>query len=155
MERVTISMSDEFAGELSAFMEGHHYANRSEAIRDLARRGLQRSRADARIDGECLTVLSYVFRHHTRELSKRLSELHHAHHDLQVASMQVYLDHDDCLEVAVLRGQIAAVREFANAVIAERGVRYGEFSFVPVAADSHAHTHGGSGQPHVHIRPVG
>ena len=33
MERVTISMSDEFAAELSAFMDSAGYANRSEALR--------------------------------------------------------------------------------------------------------------------------
>ena len=37
MERVTISMSDEFAAELALFMASHHYDNRSEAVRDLAR----------------------------------------------------------------------------------------------------------------------
>ncbi len=40
MERVTISMSDDFAAELAQFAEGYHYANRSEALRDLARVGL-------------------------------------------------------------------------------------------------------------------
>ena len=43
MERVTISMSDEFAGELSAFMESAGYANRSEALRDLRPCGILRA----------------------------------------------------------------------------------------------------------------
>jgi len=34
MERLTISMSDEFAAELSAFMRRHRYDNRSEAVRE-------------------------------------------------------------------------------------------------------------------------
>ena len=70
MERVTISMSDEFAAELSAFMENAGYANRSEALRDLARLGLQHARLNAESKGECFATLSYVFNHHTRELSK-------------------------------------------------------------------------------------
>ncbi len=155
MERVTISMSDDLADELSGFMDTHHYANRSEAMRDLARLGLRHARIEAAADGECVATLSYVFNHRTRELSKRLTELHHAHHDLQVSSMQVYLDHENCLEVAVLRGQVAAVRGFADAVIAERGVRHGEISFVPLTIDAHAHAHGGSGRAHVHIHPTG
>ena len=44
MERVTISMSDEFAAELAAFVESYRYENRSEAVRDLALR--PRARAD-------------------------------------------------------------------------------------------------------------
>ena len=46
MERVTISMSHELAAEPAAFMAGHGDQNRSEALRDLARRGLERARLD-------------------------------------------------------------------------------------------------------------
>ena len=153
MERLTISMSDEFAAELAAFMESHSYENRSEAVRDLARLGLERARVDDSISGTCVATLSYVFNHRTRELAKRLTDDHHEHHDLQVATMHVHLDHDNCLEVAVLRGEAAEVREFVKTVIAERGVTYGQASFVPVAIDTATHDHGGSSHRHVHMHP--
>ena len=154
MERVTISMSDEFAGELSAFMRANHYDNRSEAVRDLARLGLKRARADAGAAGECVATLSYVFNHRMRELPRRLTAAHHAHHALEIATMHVHLDHDNCLEVAVLRGEAEQVREFSRAVIAERGVRHGEVSFVPAAIEDQRHAHGaGHAHPHVHAHP--
>jgi CopG family nickel-responsive transcriptional regulator len=150
MERLTISMSDEFAAELAAFVESYRYENRSEAVRDLARLGLKRARIDHSATGQCVATLSYVFNHHTRELSRRLTDSHHAHHELQVATMHVHLDHDNCLEVAVLRGEAAAVREFSKAVIAERGVKHGQVSFVPVTVEAEAHGHGGGGHSHIH-----
>jgi CopG family nickel-responsive transcriptional regulator len=153
MERVTISMSDELAAELAAYMDANHYDNRSEALRDLARLGLKQSRLARGIAGPCVATLSYVYDHHTRELAKRLTDAHHAHHDLQVATMHVHLDHDSCLEVAVLRGDAREVRDFSKAVIAERGVTHGEVSFVPVAIDAAAHNHGGAAHRHVHTHP--
>ena len=42
MQRVTITIDDELVGEIDAFMETRGYANRSEAIRDLARSGLDK-----------------------------------------------------------------------------------------------------------------
>lgn len=155
MERVTISMSDEFAAELAAFAKSHSYENRSEAIRDLARLGLQHSRIDHGMTGQCVATLAYVFNHHTRELSRRLTETHHAHHDVQVATLHVHLDHDNCLEVAVLRGDAAMVREFSKAVIAERGVKYGRVNVVPVSIDAETHAHGGHAHahPHEHSHP--
>jgi CopG family nickel-responsive transcriptional regulator len=156
MERVTISVSDEFAEELTAFMQSHGYANRSEAIRDLARIGLEKARNDpAEGEGHCVAALSYVFDHHTRELSKRLTDAHHGHHDLQVATMHIHLDHESCLEVAVLRGPTQAVREFGKSVIAERGVTYGNISFVPVDFDTGAHAHGSGQHSHSHTHPKG
>lgn len=154
MERVTISVSEEFAAELAEFMASHHYDNRSEAIRDLARRGLERARVDHGGDsGDCVATLSYVFNHHTRELAKRLTEAHHDRHDLQAATLHVHLDHDNCLEVAVLRGPLAAVRDFAKQVIAERGVSHGHVEFVPVVVHQGGHSHGPSGHSHDHAHP--
>ena len=154
MERVTISLSEEFAGELSAFMEANRYGNRSEAIRDLARLGLEKARMDGGEEaGDCVATLSYVFNHHTRELAKRLTDLQHGRHDLHVATTHVHLDHQNCLEVAVLRGPTGAVREFANSVIAERGVTYGSVSLVPVVVDAGSHAHGECRHGHEHRRP--
>jgi CopG family transcriptional regulator, nickel-responsive regulator len=150
MERITISVSDEFAAELAAFMESERYENRSEAVRDLARLGLKRARSDHSLSGDCVATLSYVFNHNTRELAKRLTDAHHEHHAQQVATMHVHLDHDSCLEVAVLRGDASTVREFAKAIIAERGVTHGEVSFVPVSIDAATHVHGGAAHRHAH-----
>jgi CopG family nickel-responsive transcriptional regulator len=155
MERVTISMSDTFADELAAFMAQHHYENRSEAVRDLARLGLERARMDSAANGHCLATLTYCFNHHTRTLASRLTDKHHAHHDLHVASMHIHLDHENCLEVAILRGAASAVRDFAKDVIAERGVTHGQVSFVPVSVENGVHSHGERGPPHrhAHVHP--
>ena len=153
MERITISVSDDFAAELAAFMQNERYDNRSEAVRDLARLGLKRAAIDQSLSGDCVATLSYVYNHHTRELAKRLTEAHHEHHGEQVATMHVHLDHDSCLEVAVLRGDAAKVREFAKMIIAERGVTHGEMSFVPVSINTATHAHGGAPHRHVHTHP--
>jgi CopG family nickel-responsive transcriptional regulator len=153
VERITISVSDEFAADLAAFMESHGYENRSEAVRDLARLGLKRAGIDDSISGDCFATLSYVFNHHTRELAKRLTNAHHDHYDHQVATMHVHLDHDSCLEVVVLRGDAVRVREFAMTIIAERGVTHGQVNFVPVSIDVAAHVHGGTSHKHTHAHP--
>jgi CopG family nickel-responsive transcriptional regulator len=154
MERLTISVSDEFAAELAAFMESHNYENRSEAVRDLARLGLERARIDDSVAGDCVATLSYVFNHHTRELAKRLTDAHHEHHDSEIATMHVHLDHENCLEVAALRGDAATIREFAKTIIAERGVAHGQVSFISVSIDMTAHSHGGASHKHTHTHPT-
>lgn len=155
MQRVTISMSDGFAAELERFMAENGYANRSEALRDLARLGLERASAEGHRSGECVAILTYVFDHHVREIPKRLNRSYHEHHDLSVATMHVHLDHEHCLEVAVLRGATGEVRAFAQAVIAERGVSHGQITFVPAEVEHSDHVHGGGRDrhPHAHFHP--
>jgi CopG family nickel-responsive transcriptional regulator len=149
MQRVTITIDDDLVAEIDAFMGGRGYANRSEAIRDLARAGLSQSsleaaRADDR-DRDCVATLSYVYDHAARELPKRLTRDFHAHHGLAQATLHVHLDHDSCLEVTVLRGRSAEVKAFADHVIAERGVRHGHLAYMPADATAHDRDRGDDG----------
>lgn len=135
MQRTTITLDDELLAEVDAFMMARGYANRSEAIRDLTRAGLDRAAEehpdpveDAR---PCLGALVYLFDHETRALARRLTNAHHHHHDLSLVTTHVHLDADRCLEVALLRGTRGAVRHFADHVIAERGVRHGRLVLIP------------------------
>lgn len=150
MQRVTISVSDEFAEELDGFMSANGYDNRSEALRDLARGGLDRAGTETAASGQCVASLLYVFDHNVREIPKRLANAYHDHHDLSVATMHVHLDHNNCLEVAILRGDNVAVREFSRSVIAERGVRHGHVTLIPVEIEETEHAHGDTGHPHLH-----
>jgi CopG family nickel-responsive transcriptional regulator len=132
MERVTISLDAELLGEIDRHALARGYANRSEAIRDLARAGLDQSAAEIGGSRNCVATLSYVYDHGSRELPKRLTRDFHTHPDLAQATLHVHLDHDSCLEVTVLKGRSAEVKAFADHIIAERGVRHGHVVFIPV-----------------------
>ena len=95
-------------------------------------------------------ALAFVYSHRERELAKRLTGSFHDHHDLSVASMHVHLDHDSCLEVAVLRGAMRDVCDFARRIVAERGVRHGRLVTVPVEFEDQAHAHGTETSRHLH-----
>jgi CopG family nickel-responsive transcriptional regulator len=73
--------------------------------------------------------------------------MQHGHHDVTVATLHAHLDHDNCIESVILRGPTASVVAFAQSVIAEKGVRHGEFHPIPVEG----------GMPrrraHQHLRP--
>ncbi|RIY02662.1 nickel-responsive transcriptional regulator NikR [Aureimonas flava] len=130
MQRVTVTLDDDLMGEIDAIMAERGYANRSEAIRDLARAGLSRAHAETG-EGTCVAALVYVYDHAARDLSRRLTHAHHDHHDLSVSSLHVHLDRGTCMEVSVLKGNVGEVRHFANHVIAERSVRHGELVLIP------------------------
>jgi CopG family nickel-responsive transcriptional regulator len=151
MERITISLPEKLAAEFDRLIAERGYDNRSEAVRDILRTYLDRMREAREADGHCVANLSYVYNHHERELAERLMTLQHAHHDLAVSTMHAHLDHDHCIETVLLKGPVQAVRRFANALAAERGVRHGQLNLVMVEL-SREHRHG-DGAPHVHLKP--
>jgi CopG family nickel-responsive transcriptional regulator len=151
MQRVTITIDDDLAEDLDRFMAGRGYANRSEAIRDLARSGLQQAATEVAGARPCVAALVYIYDHEARELPKRLTRDFHERHDLAHTTLHVHLDHESCLEVTVLKGKGADVQQFADRIIAERGVRHGHVVYLP--ADG-AHSHG-RGESHSHAHPHG
>lgn len=44
-----------------------------------------------------------MYEHEKRDLASRIVSTQHHHHDLSVATLHVHINHDDCLEIAVLR----------------------------------------------------
>ena len=96
-----------------------------------------------------MAALVYVYDHHARQLAKRLADTFHDHHELSLASMHAHLDHDNCMEVTILRGKADQVQHFAEHVIAERGVRHGRVVLVPTDVMIKPHTHA-DGTTHSH-----
>ena len=132
MERITDSLDNELAAEFDRLIAARGYKNRSEAVRDLLRSHLEAARHGEGEAGHCVANLSYVYNHHERDLAERLTVLQHGQHDLTVATLHAHLDHENCLESVILRGATPAVRAFADALIAERGVRHGQLNLVAV-----------------------
>lgn len=140
MQRVTITIDDDLGVELERYMAAHGYANRSEAIRDLARSGLQQHAVQAAGREQCLAALIYVYDHHQRDLPKRLTSDFHDHHDLAQATLHVHLDQESCMDVTILKGPGEKVQKLADRVIAERGVRHGQVVYLPATVHAHMST---------------
>ena len=131
------------AGVIAAAV--HNVSVSTEAIRA----GLQQSAENAEASGQCVAALVYVYDHAARDLSRRLVQNFHGHHDLALATLHVHLDDDSCMEVTALKGASGDVKHLAEHVIAERGVRYGRMVMIPTGPEkkpksrkrAHGHNH--------------
>jgi CopG family transcriptional regulator, nickel-responsive regulator len=131
MQRITITLDDDLMEELDAMIAERGYQNRSEAIRDFVRAGMQQAAQEKGQAGECVAALVYVYDHAARDLSRRLVENYHGDYDLSLATLHVHLDDHNCMEVTALRGTGTQVQHFADHIIAERGVKYGRVVMIP------------------------
>jgi len=147
MRRLTISVDESLADTFDRLVAEKGYENRSEAFRDLLREELDKKRLQVGHAKFCVGVLSYVYNHHARDLPRRLMTMQHRHHDVTVATLHAHLDHDNCIESVILRGPTASVVALAQAVIAEKGIRHGEFRPIPVDVGARRH------HAHQHLRP--
>jgi len=145
MQRITITLDDDLMEKLDTLIAERGYQNRSEAIRDLTRAGMQQAAQEQGKSGDCVAALVYVYDHAQRDLSRRLVDTYHHHHDLSLATLHVHLDDDNCMEVTALRGTGSEVQHFADHIIAERGVKYGRVVMMPTGkkvGGKKKHSHG-------------
>jgi CopG family nickel-responsive transcriptional regulator len=147
-----MTLDDALVAELDQIIAARGYQNRSEAVRDLTRAGIQQALLEASLAPDAIAALVYVYDHGVRELAARLTELFHAHHDVAVATMHIHLNHETCMEMAMLRGPTEDIRHLANGVLTERGVRHGKVVIFPAAMDDTQHRHNTHAPSHAHIR---
>ena len=127
LERFGVSMPHDLLREFDQAIAEAGYPNRSEAVRDVVRDYLTAKRWQVP-DGEVVGTLTLVYDHHTRELEPKLTDLQHDHTANVVCSTHVHLDHHNCIEVIVVKGQAEEVRRIADHLISTRGVKHGHLT---------------------------
>jgi CopG family nickel-responsive transcriptional regulator len=73
-----------------------------------------------------VATLSMIYDHHRPNLANKLIEIqHHAHHQV-LAATHVHLDHDNCLEVIIMKGRSGDLKQLADRMLSLRGVQHGK-----------------------------
>ncbi len=151
LSRFGVSVEEELLESFDQLIAGQGYTARLEALRDLMRDALVKSRLESSPeDAEVLGSLTLVYDHHASDLTDKMNELQHDHHDLVVSVLHVHVSHDDCMEVIVLRGAVKEIRHLSDGLLSLKGVKHGRL-FVTLAAqqmvgrkavsNGHAHSH--------------
>jgi CopG family nickel-responsive transcriptional regulator len=126
VKRFGVSMEAHLLKKLDAYCKGHHYSNRSEAIRDLVRKALVQEEWDH--NRETVGALTIIYDHHLPHLSQKINELQHDFAGKVISSLHVHLDHDTCMEVIVMRARARQIKDLSDSLIALRGVKYGSLT---------------------------
>lgn len=135
LKRFTVSMEDNLLDDFDSFIQDHHYQNRSEALRDLIRGRIIEKQWQA--DKDVMGVISLVYDHHQHKLQEKVTELQHGFHHQIVSTTHVHMDHNNCLEVIIVRGKAGVVRELADSLRALRGVRNSNLSMSSTGIELH------------------
>ncbi len=125
--RFGVSTDERLLGKFDALIAEKGYVNRSEAVRDLIRNALVEDQWESDDGAEAVGTVTLVFDHHSTDLSDKLTEHQHSHHEEIVSTLHIHLDAHHCLEVVVLRGQARVIKRIADGLIGTKGVKHGKF----------------------------
>lgn len=134
LARIGVAIDSDLLAKFDELILQRGYTNRSEAFRDLIREELVRKTWETP-ESEVVGTVTLVYDHHVRMLSDRLTDIQHDYHHNVVSTMHVHLDHDNCLEVLVVKGKAKAVQKIADALISTKGVKHGRLTLTTAGKD--------------------
>ncbi len=129
--RFSVSLPSALSRDLDAMVLEKGYSNRSLALADMIRGQLVEHHQN--LGGEIAGTITLLFDHHKPSLQRVLTDLQHDHTDLIVSTLHVHLDHDNCLEVLVVRGDGDRIRALCNSLIGTKGVKNGHLTVTATA----------------------
>jgi CopG family nickel-responsive transcriptional regulator len=127
LSRIGVAIDTDLLDKFDALIAERGYTNRSEAFRDLIRDELIEKEWESP-DANVVGTVTLVYDHHVRMLNEKLTDMQHDHHRLILSTLHVHLDHDNCLEVLVVRGKSRQVQKIAEALISTKGVKHGRLT---------------------------
>jgi CopG family transcriptional regulator, nickel-responsive regulator len=128
--RTGLSLEQDLLEQFDELIARRGYQNRSEAVRDLIREHLVSEEGD-----QNKVIAAMVYDHHRPNLSERLTEIQHQAHTQVLAATHVHLDHNNCLEVVLMKGRSAELRKIADQILSLRGVKHGKLVITTTGKD--------------------
>jgi len=139
LARIGVAIESDLLEEFDKLIDRRGYSSRSEAFRDMIRGELNQTQVSSPYQ-HVVGTLTIIYDHNVRQLSEKLTGMQHEHHHEIVSTLHVHLDHDQCLEVLVLRGPAVDVQKIADRLMATKGVKQGRLTLAAAEAQHH-HPH--------------
>ena len=126
LRRFSVSLEEELLEQFDSYIRERGYVNRSEALRDLIRKEFINEEWEQ--DGDVAGVVTLLYNHHQPQLQEKITEIQHDYYTLITSTTHVHMDHDNCLEVIIVKGKASRIKELAERIIAMRGVKNGKLT---------------------------
>ena len=120
--RFGVSIEESLLKKFDSLLIKQKYKNRSEALRDMIRGALVKEEWSS--EGRIAGGIAYVYDHHHRQLVNKLLDVQHSFHDIIVSSQHVHLDHDNCIEIVMVKGLVKKVSDLFYQLKAIKGIKH-------------------------------
>ena len=134
LSRIGVAIDSDLLDKFDTLIGQRGYTNRSEAFRDLIRDELVEKTWESP-ESQVVGTVTLVYDHHVRLLNEKLTGIQHDFHHSILSTLHVHIDHNNCLEVLVVRGRSADVRKVADVLISTKGVKHGRLTITTTGAE--------------------
>lgn len=123
--RFGVSIAKDLLEKFDAVIRAQNYPTRSKAIEDLLRQAVtDNALAIGAASVSVVGSIDVVYDHHRRELLNKLTDIQHDFQECILSSQHIHLDHHNCFELIIVRGEKARVEQLAHTIKSVKGVKH-------------------------------
>ena len=129
--RFSVSVDPVLLGEFDETTGETEY-NRSTAIQVAMRDFLTEHKWSTEEEGFVAGAVTMIYDHHVKGLGNTLIGIQHDFLDVISSTTHVHLDHDNCLEILAVKGDIKRIKELTQSLRVTRGVKQLKYSMLRI-----------------------
>jgi len=132
LSRIGISLPKNLLDRFDTILEYRGYSSRSEGIRDAIRNYITYYKWMSDVTGERQGVITMIYDHEQRGLLQVLTDIQHEYLDVIQSSLHSHVSHDICVEIILLRGDGAKIKDIAERLMSQKGVESVKLTTIPI-----------------------
>ena len=121
MAIISISLTDELLNEIDRLQKELGFSGRSEVIRAGARMLLADNREKEKLEGRLNSVLLLI---HSQKVEDTVTAIKHEFEDIISTQIHNHLREDKCIEVFILEGDAARIKDLVRLFLTTRKMDY-------------------------------
>ncbi|HVX02747.1 MAG TPA: nickel-responsive transcriptional regulator NikR [Nitrososphaera sp.] len=133
VERISMSLPPDLLSEFDRSMKKAGFSDRSKAIQTALHSFVAQydwdKGEDSRNGAGTITML---YDNHAYNHDSEPTHIQHHYSDIISASTHLHLDHDNCLETVMVKGEIRRIKELAKKLSENRGIKSLKVHFVSI-----------------------
>ena len=131
--RFSVSLEESLLEKFDKEIKKDNYPTRSKAIKDLIREHLVKKEWTK--GKNVVGTITLVYDHHKRELTSKVMDIQHDFHSIIISSQHVHLDHDNCLEVVIVKGNTIEIEKLSRRLKTTKGIKYATLNMASTGKD--------------------
>ena len=128
LSRFGVSIAKDLLDKFDAVIHDQEYPTRSKALEDLMRKAISEHKL-TNDKTQVVGTIDMVYDHHKRELLNKLTDIQHDFQEIILSSQHIHLDHHNCFEIVIVRGEKGKIEKLAALIKAAKGVKHSSLRF--------------------------
>lgn len=128
--RISMSLSSKLLTEFDKAMKKAGYSDRSKAIQTVMHSFVDEYGWKGNDGHEGAGAIVLLYNNHTYNHDSTSTESQHDYTDIISAVTHTHLDHENCLETIMVKGEISRIKELARKISKNRGIKSLKVNFV-------------------------